>query len=512
MENARKDRIFDEEKAEEYEREARNSEIFLMTGYYNYKADYYWKMAEKDSEIYNYWKEKSDRYDEIENSTYRLFSTSEATRAIAYRALESITKAFVDGCYKPDMGATWRTEIVECYFNRVMTVSKDGNISINFAEVEKILCKDADDILPQEYDAIVLAYLNANDEDLGKILQYMMKRKIDKNVPLINEIMGPAAGQMNQDYSEWLIDKKKMKEISNRVSYSAESMLYIIRKLRNTSENDLADDMVIQRSVMLQRLTLLNVAAGLETFRGDYKAKYPTIGVKKGNDGELILNFCEYKNVGSVVSPTFSNIGKSTVTISKNILSSQIDDTAVSNLEYKFARYFGNYSIAEESTKFIVDEMTGELVGSQSDKLGEYVTKTMGKETLGNAIGYIPIVGDVISFSMDVAQDSAQAKADAEFIKEQFGELKSALVYEDFDCTACFIEYDISDNDSSVICAYPGELTDKIISEINDAFGTKLTREQIISEPDETRMLIQEIVVNDNNRGTYDKVVKNKSY
>ncbi len=118
----------------------------------------------------------------------------------------------------------------------------------------------------------------------------------------------------------------------------------------------------------------------------------------------------------------------------------------------------------EAASGFALEEITGEVISSQADALAEYAGKTLNKKALGKAIGFIPYLGDVAGFAIEATLDSAQTQEDAAFIKEQFGVLKEADIYGEFDCCANFVQYDVRDNSSQVIWAYPGERTDEIIS------------------------------------------------
>lgn len=473
--------------------------------YYMQMAAHYAYLASVSEEIFHEFEAKEEAYDDIESATQGLFSASESTRQAAKNALKSMANSFVDGKYVPDMEAAWRIDIVNCYYERVFTETDDGTLTINMQEVEKILKKDAADITPQEYEVITLAFLNADESELEKIIQYTMGEKTDYEFDFAGKTFGNRV-----EHSEWKVDNEKLNTIQNYVAGMAEISLAYIHEFRNIPDSDLDTQMVKQRDVMLQRLSLLNIVSGIGKFRGEYDSDYPAIEITADDNGDLTLTFCEYRNVGSDMAPAFYDLGESTVTISATVLGSRIDDHAASDIEYRFASYFGNYSVAQETGKFVADQVTGEMISNASEQFGEYVTKTLGKETLGKAIGFIPLVGDIAGFALDASMDSAQAEQDTEFMQTEFTKLESALVYADFDCCANFIEYDMYDNTGNVIFAYPGERTDEIIAELNEAFGTNFDREQLLKNTNEVWNIKEKIISDRDKKYIYDDIVKNK--
>ena len=115
-----------------------------------------------------------------------------------------------------------------------------------------------------------------------------------------------------------------------------------------------------ERNDMLQRITVLQAVREVGAFRADIYADSPDIKIEE--DAETILT-----------------------------------------------TYFGGYSVAEESGKFVLDEVNGEAIGKAAEGLASYAKKA-GKTGMSKAIGYIPIVGDVTSFVIDTATDYEETK------------------------------------------------------------------------------------------------------
>lgn len=114
MKKALDNKEFYLEKADEYEmkKETSNSIIDL---YYSWKVNDYKRLAESSQKLYDEWKSKSDKYDEIEGSTSILFSTTSSLREAITTALNSMSGRFQSGTYIPRTGFDWKKIMeVEC--------------------------------------------------------------------------------------------------------------------------------------------------------------------------------------------------------------------------------------------------------------------------------------------------------------------------------------------------------------------------------------------------------------
>lgn len=492
-----------------YEGKARNTIWIWMEWYYKMKADQYWDLADGYRSLYEAWKAKEAAYDSIESATGGLFTASGDTRTAAYNGLKSMAAAFTGGEYKPDKDAPWRKAMETCYINRVLKVTAEGEITVDLREAEKMLNKDATAITPGEYDAIALAYLNADEEELGYFLQYMMGEKEDVECSIIQEIFGAGAGMYNRDYTEWQIDQRKVSELQGRLVMAGEVSLSLIQVFRQEPGCEQENEMIRQRNIILQRTTLLDTAAGIGAFRGEYQADYPTISVSSKEKG-LEVKFCEFRNIGSESSPTFSSLGESGVTIGGTLLGSYIDNQAITNAEECLLGRFGSYPFYEEAAKFTVEEISGETFSDGMEAVSDYMKNILDMKALAKIVGYVPIAGDIAGFLIEAKVETAQAEADTAFIQEQFTTIKSAEVYGEFDCCANYVQYDTADNTATVICVYPGERTDEIISKLNQEFGVTLDREQVLYNPDEVWEWVEEVQKNQDDWEKYDSIIKNK--
>lgn len=501
----------DEDTAQYYEREAKKAFWSWESWYYNWKADKYWNMAEIDQRLYLMWQEKEDRYDEIEGTTSGLFLATTAMRAAAEVGLCAINNAFQNGAYVSDRNAAWRTELANSYIERILTVNVDGTITANWDEVEKVLSKPAEEITQEEYEALALLYLNIDETELSHFLGLCMDRTSDVDIPWYKEMIQMGSGSFTgEDFSEWTVNTEKLDKLLEQVSIASDGTLAMLRVM-DREKNEKAYDMLQdQRNIIIQRMTLLEVVGEIGTFRGEYQAEYPTIRIKKNEDESLTMSFCQFRNIGSEVSPTMSNLGTSTVIISKTKNGEVIDREALGNAELSFQGYFGGTSLVNETYTFVADEVTGELLSQGAEGLGSYVAEKTGKEALKNVIGYVPIAGDIAGFAMDMAESRVEAEAAANFITGQFDTLECTKIYSEFDCCVNFVEYDIADNNQVTLYVQTGVGTANAVKSVNEALGTQITEAEVLNNPNGIYNLTEELFEeNPENEDKYNYAIKN---
>ncbi len=501
--------------ANEYYGKSRDTQYLWMEFYYNCQKSHYNRLAEADQELYEAWYKKETEYDRIEVATRPLFTASGQTRAAAKKALNNISNAFSNGTYLPDMKAEWRSELSASYLERVLAVSEDGEITVKMSQVKKILGKDAEYITDEEYQALALAYIMADEEDLAVFLQYMTKDRTDCDYTVIQEITGYSANIINEDYSEWTADQEKLNGIIGNVGGYSEGTLHMIQEYRAAGDDDSALGCILQRNEIVQRMTLLSTFYYIGKFRGGYKDEYPTITVTEDEKQGLTLEFCEFRNVGSDLAPTMNTLGKSTVTVSSTVNGEFIDNKEIDIAEYSMLCRFGTYSAASEAAGFTYDEVTGMIIDEAIDELADHVVAKTGKKAVGEAIGYIPVVGDIAGFAIESVMDEEQAKQDAESIKMQFSMVKAAEIYSEFDCSVNFVEFDTKDMKEHAIYPHAGEQTDAKIAAINEELGevltNDLTRDIVLINPVNVWELEQEISNRLDLREIYENIISGKN-
>ena len=85
--------------------------IRIVSLYYHWKSWYYARLADWDDRSYQKWKEKADKYDEIEAATSGLFSSTDALRSAAIAGLTYLGKTFDGSGYNADNDASWRQNL-----------------------------------------------------------------------------------------------------------------------------------------------------------------------------------------------------------------------------------------------------------------------------------------------------------------------------------------------------------------------------------------------------------------
>lgn len=497
----------DESAAQGYERASWTAEYPWESWYYSWMADHYWQMAELDQQLYNAWQAKEDAFDAIEAGTKGLFQSSVQLRQTAQRGLESITGAFQGGAYELNMSAEWRTDLIESYTNRLIAIDEQGNATINWAEVEKVLQKEASEISDAEYQVLARVYLNADEAGMARFLGCCMDRKADVDVPWYSEALGPSAGLINQDYSEWVVNESKVGRIQAEIVNKSEELLGQM-KIANENNKRMYESLKAERNLAIQRLTLISIVKEIGIFRGEYEAQYSAISITTGEEFELVMTFNEFRNVGSDYAPIISNLADSIVAIGYTSNGDNITKEVPDNVKLAFKAYFCNYSKESEGAEFLYDEATGYLIGKGSEMASQYVGKTLGKEVLGTAIKAVPFAGDVVGFGIDVAIEQQEQEKAIEFIEGEFEKIEKADIYSDFDCSVNFVQYDTVENSEYTLYAYEGEQTSERVKRVSALFQEGL--EKGITQK-EVFDLYEEFKRKDiGNKDRYDEAINNK--
>ena len=448
-----------EDVAEVYRQLARNEDTLYLKYYYSQCEQKNLDLALVQGLLYEAWKKKEEKYDAIDNATAKLFTTVGSMRSIAREGLEYMKKAYKNGNYDTSVRDSWRMRMQNSYLTRFMPTDSTGNTTINWDEIEKIVGKDASEITAEEYYALSVVYLNLDAEDLTRFLKLFIDKTKDVDMPWYNELFGPAAGQCNEDYSEWNVNNDKLNQVLAYAGIISEVTLKAMQGIDKDENPKTYNLLEKKRNDMLQRITVLQAVREVGVFRADIYADSPDIKIEE--DAETILT-----------------------------------------------TYFGGYSVAEESGKFVLDETKGEAIGKAAEGLASYAKKA-GKTGMSKAIGYIPIVGDVTSFVIDTATDYEETKENVKIVKEQLDDVKSAKLYSDFGYSVNFVEYDTADSKEIEIVANHGKNTVNIINQVNSDLELDISENEIFAEPDKTyQKITDEISDNPDKQKAYNDAIE----
>lgn len=467
--------------------------------YYTSKVVSYQAMAEADQKMYNAWQEKENRYHEIEGCTSGLFANGAAMRVAAENALNSIRGAFQNGAYVPDMNAAWRGEISSCYINRVMTRNPGGTVKVNWTEVKKILKKDAEQITEEEYNALALLYLNMGEEDMADFLKLCMDKTED--VKDTSKWIGNGSGaytDMKEDYSVWEINEEKMQNILDRLILASDETLFTLQIVDSELNAEVYNELMNQRDIILQRISLLKAISEIGEFRGWYQEN-PVVSVKISETGGITLKFCERRDICDTAFAEMSNMGESSIKISETRNEEMINWNAIKEGKTSIEGHLG--------ISFDYGEVDGE-------NISEYIMEQLGNEVLGNMVGSVPYVGSVLTFIMDATDATVDYQSglnDAQFIAGEFEQLEQENIYTIFGCSANLIAYDAMDNKEKVLFVQPGVNTQAIILGVNTELGTKFTMEDIIARPNEVQNIIDQLLeANPEYRNRFNRGIRGK--
>ena len=450
-----------ENAAEENRQFARNEDTLYLKYHYSQCEQQNLDLALVQGLLYEAWKKKEEKYDAIDNATAKLFTTVGSMRSIAREGLEYMKNAYRNGNYDTSVRDSWRMRMQNSYFTRFMPTDSTGNTTVNWDEIEKTVGKDALEITAEEYYALSVVYLNLDAEDLTRFLSLFIDKTKDVDMPWYNELFGPAAGQCNEDYSEWKTNNDKLNQVLAYAGIISEVTLKAMQGIDKDENQDAYDLLEKKRNDMLQRITVLQAVREVGVFRADIYADSPDIKIEE--DAETILT-----------------------------------------------TYFGGYSVAEESGKFVLDETKGEAIGKAAEGLASYAKKA-GKTGMSKAIGYIPLVGDVTSFVIDTATDYEETKENVKIVKEQLDDVKSAKLYSDFGYSVNFVEYDTASSKEIKIVANHGENTINIINQVNSDLELDISENEIFAEPDKTyQKITDEISDNPDKQKAYNDAIESE--
>ncbi|MBC2283047.1 hypothetical protein [Listeria booriae] len=347
---------------------------------------------------------------------------------------------------------------------------------------QDILCKDVSEISDEEYAALALLYATIDKEKLDEFLKLCMNKAEDVDYTLVQEFMGPSAGQLNEDHSKWEPDIEKMNRIMVNLQGMRDNSVLLLQYVDSESNNSLYRELKNYSNDIMQRMTLLSVVRDTESFHGAYKGTEPDIEVMNQKDGSIVLGFKGYRNIGSPVSATFTNFADSSITISGTQNGNMIDISVLQESRVAFANHFGAPSLVGATTDFTVDQASGLAIDGLSTVAGDALERS-GKIGLSKAIGCVPFIGDVISAGFDYYNDTQEHQANTTFIEGQLLGIENAQIYSNFDCVASLVTLDTADTEGSTIYIEVGQETHERVRKVNEACGTNFTVADIVQDP-----------------------------
>ncbi len=170
------------------------------------------------------------------------------------------------------------------------------------------------EITAEEYYALSVVYLNLDAEDLTRFLSLFIDKTKDVDMPWYNELFGPAAGQCNEDYSEWKTNNDKLNQVLAYAGIISEVTLKAMQGIDKDENPKTYNLLEKKRNDMLQRITVLQAVREVGVFRADIYADSPDIKIEEDAESRaLTIKFKEYRNIGSESVPTFSNLADSSI-------------------------------------------------------------------------------------------------------------------------------------------------------------------------------------------------------
>lgn len=157
-------------KEEIYRRKMRTEEDALLYTYYCWKARQYESLADNSQRLYEKWREKTERFDEIAAETSGLFTDSGDIRILIQRGQSEIGGAFRQGGYILNQDSEWRKQIQNAGVRLAMGYGDcGGDQNGPYMLWQRGLDSDRDYMraLIRGYEE----YADYSDQEIGELLQ-----------------------------------------------------------------------------------------------------------------------------------------------------------------------------------------------------------------------------------------------------------------------------------------------------------------------------------------------------
>lgn len=141
-----------------------------LSEYYRWKAEKYRSLAENSQGLYEKWREKAERFDEISMSTCNLFSESESISPLIQKGFSEVSGAFRNGAYVLDKKSEWKKQIKNrCLRLGMCFEDMGGDQAGPYRLWQRGLDSDKEYIrnLVHGYEE----YEDYSDEEIGKLLK-----------------------------------------------------------------------------------------------------------------------------------------------------------------------------------------------------------------------------------------------------------------------------------------------------------------------------------------------------
>lgn len=470
------DRDNDLYSADFYDQEARNTTNILylpLKWYYQWKAGQYRDMADDDQAIHDEWLAKEELYDHINSVTSSLFFTSQDIRTSAAAGLEAIKTSFVNGNYSIDFSASWRTDLTDAQTKRVSNLDTNGNVEPDWEEIENILKKDGGEITQAEYAALAYVYANMDEAEIPHYLTLLLDEVENDIIPIDTmdhadyengDVLLLQGSEVNQEKATRLIEN---------LSYYYQQQNMQIYGLDPYDDEALYEEVLRNKDTLQQRMTLLGIVKDVGEFYIIDDEKYSTFTVSvDAETGEMDVSFLEsYKTSGQITYTTdlepVINLDPNVKSVDISISRSCTGDMGLTTSEYERSK----------------------LVSRFSFDFTEYAFDTGANDVVDGLLGYVPYVGPVLPYIKDAVIDSEEGSQDVQEVNASFNNVDKALMVQAFGCSANYVDIDTRDygycyDPSNKLIVYPGPETQEKIDRINEEYGTNISMDQLINNPD----------------------------
>ena len=235
------------------------------------------------------------------------------------------------------------------------------------------------------------------------------------------------------------------------------------------------------RKDLLQRMALWGSFGSVDEYHGEFQGDMPVITIESkpyGDSESYVLTFSEFRNVGTVIAPVFSNFGNSTITVHPCMEGMEISMYQTSLAEDAMINQF-----VPGFTPEGYENGTGQYVFESVLGLGKELVVDYTFNQVPQGLGYVKTAVQAIC---GAAIDYQAGVEGATAIEDAFDDTYIGIMYDHFGFYSTPVTYDIADGQSHIQYAQPGADTVSAIQYYNSETGEHISINGIMYFPEET--------------------------
>ncbi len=335
------------------------------------------------------------------------------------------------------------------FFDQIITVNADGSVEYDMPLILEIMEKSGDDIHSGQYDAIALAYLYMNEEEMAQLMCVCTNISDDSI----------------ENYSKWVVDTEKQTNIYNRLLALSDGYLIMACSSLDSGDQDLGNGYIKTRKEVIQKMALWDAFGNVDGYWVEYPNEGPGISIDanayKNDRVSYVLNFSEFRK-----GDTFINFANSTVTVDPCM-----EDSEMQLYQAKV--------VEDGLTNHFVPGFTSEGCNDMGRFVVQHTLNYIENMTVNVAFNQIP---DGYGYAYTTIQSIYGAVNDynagiegATMIENSFDNVYVTILYNEFDFCSTPVKYDTADKCGCIQYVQPGVDSVSQIEEFNNNTGEAIS-------------------------------------